>query len=67
MSDHEFDVEEYRGDMERRRDSLRSMEQQYHHKWLHGKREGDFADAQRCAHKADGLDIALSLLPGRQP
>lgn len=61
-----FDVEEYRADLERRRDSLREREHQYFQKWKGSKRQTDYNYSVRCGHKAGGIDIALSLLPRKE-
>jgi hypothetical protein len=63
MDDGEFDVDEYRADLLRRKETLESMADQYYQKFSTGKRENDHADWRRCVEKSKGLEIALSLLP----
>lgn len=61
--ENEFDVEAYRSDLQRRIDTLTAMERSYHDQWMGGDDMEHYHAANRCADKARGLEIALSLLP----
>jgi hypothetical protein len=63
MDDGEFDVEEYRQDLQRRYDTLLTDAQLAWVKWNQSLLTVDRATYDRLRHKAIGLEIALSLLP----
>lgn len=65
--EREFDLEDYRSDLERRVQTLNSMETKYHKIWLADNTDVyAFTSAERMRSKARGIEIALSLLPPKE-
>lgn len=58
-----FDVEEYRADLQRRYDSLVEAAGRDHYDWMRFRKKHMLDDYNRKTHKADGIQIALDLLP----
>jgi hypothetical protein len=58
-----FDVEAYRTELLRRHKALDDRARDYWGKYLHHGTDLDLADWRRCRQQADGIGIALGLLP----
>lgn len=58
-----FDVEEYRSDLQRRYYALTDAARQDHYAYIRTKDDTYFHAYSRKTHKADGIQIALDLLP----
>jgi hypothetical protein len=62
-----FDVSDFRENLQRRISSLETLEAEIERDWLRTQEQRYLVAATRVAHKRQGLQIALDMLPKHEP